>query len=103
MKYMAESKPFLDPDLSLQKLSDGLDVSRHQLSSAINTHQRMNFYEFINSYRVEEAKGLMRDPEHQMRKNYDIAFLSGFNSRATFYRIFKQFTGQTPAEFRGSL
>jgi AraC-like DNA-binding protein len=103
MKYMAESKPFLDPDLSLQKLSDGLDVSRHQLSSSINTYYKMNFYEFINSYRVEEAKGLMRDPTHKARKNYDIAFLSGFNSRATFYRIFKQFTGQTPAEYRGSI
>ena len=60
----------------------------------------MNFYEFVNIHRVEEVKALMKDPENRGQKNYELAYDAGFNSKASFYRIFKQFTNQTPSEYR---
>ncbi len=100
ISYMENSKPYLNPDFNLQVLSDYLLVSRHQLSSTINTKQKMNFFEFVNSYRVNEVKKLMSDEAKSDLKNYELAFEAGFNSKATFYRIFKQMTGQTPSDYR---
>lgn len=100
LNKMSNEKPYLDPDLSLQELSDILGISRHQLSATINKYQQMNFYEFVNSYRVMEVKDLMTKPNNKNKKNYDLAFEAGFNSKATFYRIFKQYTGLTPSDFR---
>ena len=101
--YMDNAKPYLNPDFSLQALSDDLFVSRHQLSSTINTRQKMNFYEFVNLYRINEVKELMGNKANKITKNYELAFEAGFNSKATFYRIFKKFTGQTPSDYRGQL
>lgn len=100
LDYMNESKPYLNPDFSLQALSDDLYVSRHQLSSIINKKQGMNFFEFVNSYRIDEVKKLMDDLSNDEMKNYELAYEAGFNSKATFYRIFKQMTGQTPSDYR---
>lgn len=97
---MINEKPYLDPDLSLQELSDQLGTSRHQLSATINNYQKKNFYEFVNSYRVIEVKELMSETGNKNKKNYDLAFEAGFNSKATFYRIFKKYTGQTPSDYR---
>jgi AraC-like DNA-binding protein len=103
LEYMENAKPYLNPDFSLQALSDDLNVSRHQLSSTINARQKMNFYEFVNSYRIQEVKELMNDPANRNQNNYELAFEAGFNSKATFYRIFKQLTHQTPSAYRSSL
>ena len=100
LSYMEESKPFLNPDFNLQSLSDTLRVSRHQLSSTINNRQKMNFFEFVNYYRVKEVKKLMKEEKSKSMKNYELAYEAGFNSKATFYRIFKQITGQTPSDYR---
>lgn len=103
LEFMENAKPYLNPDFSLQALSDDLNVSRHQLSSTINTRQKMNFYEFVNLYRVQEVKELMKDKASKNKNNYDLAYEAGFNSKATFYRIFKQLTEQTPSDYRLSL
>lgn len=102
LEFMEKSKPYLNPDFSLQALSDDLSVSRHQLSATINSKQKMNFYEFINAYRVNEVIALMKDSNNKNKNNYDLAFDAGFNSKATFYRIFKQLTLQTPSDYRSS-
>lgn len=103
LEFMEKSKPYLNPDFSLQALSDDLSVSRHQLSATINSKQKMNFYEFINAYRVNEVIALMKDSSNKSKNNYDLAFDAGFNSKATFYRIFKQLTMQTPSDYRSSI
>lgn len=103
MHFMEYSKPYLNPDLSLQSLAEDLSVSRHQLSATINSMQKMNFFDFVNLHRVNEVKQLMaKDPEKKT-KNYQLAYDAGFNSKATFYRIFKQFSGQTPSDYRKSI
>lgn len=63
----------------------------------------MNFFDFVNLHRVNEVKELMeKDPEKKI-KNYQLAYDAGFNSKATFYRIFKQFSGHTPSSYRASI
>lgn len=100
LELMKKEKPYLNPDLSLQEMAEKLNVSRHNLSAIINQQQKMNFYEFVNAYRIEEVKQLMKTPENKNKNNYDLAFDAGFNSKASFYRIFKQVTHQTPSEYR---
>jgi AraC-like DNA-binding protein len=100
---MDEKKPYLNPDLSLQDLATMLDVSRHQLSAVINNYSKVNFYEFVNTYRVEEVKRLMKNKENQKDKIMSLAYDAGFNSNASFYRIFKNTTGQTPTQYKNSI
>jgi YesN/AraC family two-component response regulator len=102
VSFMNDSKPYLNPDLSLQSLAEALSVSRHQLSATINKKQNMNFFEFVNLYRVNEVKELMKKDIAGTEKNYELAYEAGFNSKATFYRIFKKLSGQTPSDYRAS-
>jgi AraC-like DNA-binding protein len=102
-EIMDETKPYLNPDLSLQELAKLLNVSRHQLSSVINNYRKVNFYEFVNAYRVEEVKQLMKNKENKKDKIMNLAYDAGFNSNASFYRIFKNTTGQTPTQFKNSI
>ncbi|MDX2048474.1 MAG: helix-turn-helix domain-containing protein [Chitinophagaceae bacterium] len=103
VKYMAEKKPFLDPELSLSKLANDLNISRSQLSQLINDGIGENFYDFVNKYRVEEVKRLMADPEMVNFSLLGIAFEGGFKSKSTFNLIFKRFTGLTPTQYRKNI
>lgn len=100
--FMKEEKPFLNSDLSLQELADNSGLSRYRLSTIIKQEHKMNFYEFINSYRVEEVKALMIDPSNKQMKIISLAYDAGFNSKASFNRIFKQMTTVTPSEYNSS-
>ncbi|MCK5775871.1 MAG: AraC family transcriptional regulator, partial [Bacteroidales bacterium] len=102
-KYMAQNKPYLDAEICLQDLANKIQLSRHQLSALINNEKDMNFYEFINSYRVEEIKKLMSMPENKAIKLLSLAYDAGFNSKSSFNRIFKQSTGTTPSAYFSSL
>ncbi|MEE4258278.1 MAG: helix-turn-helix domain-containing protein [Bacteroidales bacterium] len=99
LHYFEEEKPYLNPELSLQDLADDLDVKRHQLSNTINQKHQKNFYEFVNQYRVEDVKIRMTDPQNKHLKLISLAYDAGFNSKASFNRIFKQFTNMTPSQF----
>lgn len=99
IRFMENEKPYLNPELSLQELSDNIDATRHQLSSVINQVHEMNFYEFVNLYRIEEVKRLMEDPKNHNLKLISIAYDAGFNSKASFNRIFKQKTNMTPSQY----
>ena len=96
---MEENKPFLNPELSLPELAESLEVSRNQLSTVINKIHEKNFYEFVNQYRVNEVKRLMTDPANKHLKLISLAYDAGFNSKASFNRIFKQMTNMTPSQF----
>ena len=100
LHYMATHKPHIDPDLDLKKLADMLQLSPHHLSQVINREMETNFYDFVNGYRVDEAKGLLSDPSKRHLTVIQIAFDAGFNSKATFNRMFKKLTQQTPSQFR---
>ncbi|MDX1940660.1 MAG: helix-turn-helix transcriptional regulator [Saprospiraceae bacterium] len=98
--WMQEQKPFLDTDLTLNILATQLSISPNHLSQLINAHFNVNFSEYINSYRLEEAKMRLQMPENAHFKIASIAYDSGFNSLASFNTLFKKHTGLTPSSYR---
>lgn len=99
-KHMAESKPYLDRELSIYDLSKQLKIPRHFLSEVINEHLGKNFYNLVNDYRVEEVKRRLEDPEYKQLTILAIAYDSGFNAKSSFNTIFKEKTGITPSEYQ---
>ena len=85
-------------DLTLPKLAATLGIKTYQLSHFINNYIEMSFADFINTYRVEDAKKKILTSQDVTILN--IAYESGFNSKASFNRAFKKFTGLTPSDFR---
>jgi len=102
IQYMENEKPYLNPELSLSELANSLNISRNQLSGIINQLHKKNFYELINQYRINEVKRLMEDPANKHFKLISLAYDAGFNSKASFNRIFKQMTDMTPSQFMES-
>jgi AraC-like DNA-binding protein len=100
IQVMENKKPFLDPELSLFKLASQLDVSSHILSYIINKGCNENFYQFVNRYRIEEAKKMILDPNMKHLSLIGIAFEVGFNSKTVFNTTFKKTTNQTPSQFK---
>lgn len=99
-RFMETRRPHVDPDLDLKKLAAGLQLSPHHLSQLINTELKTSFYDFVNSYRVNEAKRLLLNEANQHLTVLHLAFEAGFPSKATFNRMFKKVTRQTPSQFR---
>jgi AraC-like DNA-binding protein len=97
---MENKKPFLDPELSVFKLASQLEISSHILSYIINKGFNENFYQFINRYRIEEAKKMILHPSMQHLSLIGIAFEVGFNSKTVFNTTFKKTTNQTPSQFK---
>ena len=101
-QYMDEEKPYLDADISLPELSERMNIPSHHLSRVINEKLNMNFFDFINQYRVEEVKSRIQDQQYVHLSILGIAFDSGFNTKSAFNRVFKKMTGMTPSEFKRS-
>lgn len=99
-EYLRNEKPFLDDKVTLASLAKELAIPAHHFSMVINIERNTNFYNFINAYRVEEAKALLKNPEMADETILDIALMAGFQSKAGFNKVFKAVTGQTPSEFR---
>lgn len=100
LRHMEFHKPYLSHYLNLEQLANQLSMHPRALSSAIKHSFNTNFYEFINSYRIEEAKKLLLDPEQPNRTMIDILGEAGFNSKATFNAFFKKMVGMTPSQYR---
>lgn len=100
IELMEKEKPFLDYELSLIKLAALLNTSPHLVSYCINTGFNENFYQFVNRYRIEEAKKMMLDPKMDHLNLIGIAYEVGFNSKTVFNTTFKKITHQTPSEFK---
>lgn len=96
---LREEKYYQDENLSLQKLSAYLDMKPVELTELIKNSEFKNFYDLINSYRIEAIKAELLASREQIMI---IAYNQGFNSKSAFNRIFKENTGQTPSEYRRS-
>ena len=103
LEVMKGEKPYLDPDLRLAELASKLEMSTSHFSEVLHYCFKENFYNFINFYRVLEAQELMKKPPYKEAKIIAIAFDAGFKSKTTFNRVFKNYTGQTPSEYRETL
>ena len=101
--FMNTEKPYLNPDLNLSDLSKSLNLTRAELSKIINAGFGKNFNDFINEYRVNTFKAKLKSGEHQQLSLLGIAYDCGFNSKATFNRVFKKITQSSPTEFLNTL
>jgi len=100
--YLGQEKPYTDPDLKLQNLADHLGIPSYQLSQIINTELDRNFYDLINSFRIEEAKHQLTDPDNQHLTILATAYDVGFNSKSAFNTAFKNYTKMTPSQYKKS-
>ena len=92
-------KLYKNPDLKIGDLSEVLGLSARNTSTLINTFSNGNFYDFINSYRIEEAKVLLENEEEDVTI-LAILYEAGFNSKSVFNTVFKKMVGVTPSFFR---
>lgn len=101
--YMEQGKPFQNPLYSVQDLSNDTEIDYIEIAETLNGLLGQSFNDYINNYRIEEVKRLLKDPKHIQESILSIAFESGFNSKAAFYSSFKKFTGETPTQCRKHL
>ncbi|RAW00738.1 helix-turn-helix domain-containing protein [Pseudochryseolinea flava] len=102
VQTVESEKLYLDPNLGLPQLAARLQWSTHDLSYLINEGFGENFFQFINRYRIEEAKVLLTSPNHKHLNILGIAYECGFRSKSTFNTTFKKLTGVSPSEFMTS-
>lgn len=100
---MAQRQLYLRSSLTLAELAAELGHSGNELSQVINSRSGGNFFEYVNRYRVEQAKALLAQPQYQEQKMLAIALDAGFNSQSTFYTHFRKHTGVTPRQYRQQL
>lgn len=98
-KLMKTEKIFLDNELSLPQLAQQMSLSPHDLSYLLNDGLGVNFFQYVNSYRVEEAKQFMLSEKNKHLNILGIAYSAGFNSKTTFNTAFKKETGLSPSQF----
>ena len=101
-KVMKEEKPYLNKNLSLNLLTDKLNIRTHSLSYILNTHYNKNFYTYVNNFRIDYCKALLKNSKKQHLSIEGIAFEGGFGSKSTFNTLFKKQTGMTPTQFKNT-
>jgi len=100
---MERERPYLNQNLSFERLAEKLDIPVKELSNAINRHYEVNFYEFINNYRIQEAKRLLEDPACFEKSITDIFYDAGFNSKSVYNTLFKKKFNKTPSQYRNDV
>jgi AraC-like DNA-binding protein len=91
---------YLDNNLTLNTISEKLNVKSRDISQAVNENAHQNFYEFVNQYRIEKAGMLLRNSDYKDVKIATIAYDSGFGNVTSFNLAFKKKTGLTPSSYR---
>lgn len=100
LQYMENQKLYLDSSLCINDLAKKVSIPPHNLSQVINTCFNQNFFDFINSYRINESKRLLSEQDSAKKTVLEILYETGFNSKSVFNTAFKKHTGMTPTQFR---
>lgn len=100
---MEMDKLYLNGKLSIQDVSDKLNIPKQHISEVLNEHKNINFQDFINEYRVEEFIKRLKNDQNNQFTLLGIAIEVGFNSKSSFNAIFKKFKGLTPTQFKKNL
>jgi len=99
-RHMTSEQPYHDASLTLKKLARQLSVQSRDLSILINHHIGQHFFDFVNAYRIEEAKKILVKEAPSNMSVLDILYEVGFNSKSSFNNAFKKHTGITPSAYR---
>ncbi|MGE8555647.1 MAG: helix-turn-helix domain-containing protein [Chryseobacterium jejuense] len=99
-EFMIEKEPYLNSSLTIQDLAEQLNMPVKDLSALINLYMNKHFFDFINEYRIEKAKEILKDPSQKELTILEILYQVGFNSKSSFSTSFKKHTGTTPTDFR---
>lgn len=102
LNYFEKEKPYLNPELNMTLLSEKLKIPKHHITEVLNGKLSRNFFQFVNEYRIEAVKKKLADPKNPYSIEA-IGYDCGFNSKSTFFSVFKNLTGQTPLEYKNSL
>ncbi|MBB6498617.1 helix-turn-helix domain-containing protein [Pedobacter cryoconitis] len=102
-KYMIEERPFLNPSLTIQDISNEIEIPVRDLSVLINHKLEQHFYDFVNTYRIENAMDILKDATKSKVTILEILYEVGFNSKSSFNTAFKKQTGKTPTSYRKDL
>ncbi len=100
LDLMENKRAYLDNELTLPALARQMGLGTHGLSHLINEGFGVNFYQFVNRFRVNESKRLLRSDQYAHLNLVGIAYEAGFNSKTAFNTAFKKMTGVSPVEFR---
>ena len=101
--FMEVDKGYTDSSLSLTTLSQRLDIPKQYISEILNVYLQTNFQDFVNAYRIDAFAECLKKEQYEHFTLYGIAREVGFNSKSTFYSIFKKSKGLTPTEYKKSL
>lgn len=99
-KSMEEDKLYLEHNINIERMADRIKLNSRTVSQIINNHFKTNFYEYINSYRIAEAKRLLADDTLTDQTIRDVLLKSGFNSKSAFHRFFNRLVGMSPTAYR---
>lgn len=102
-QLMHQEKPYLESNLKVDEISRKIGVSNHHISQAINEQLQMNFSDYINQFRIQEAENLLRNTTRQEMNIIEIAYEVGFNNKNSFNNAFKKINGFTATEYRNSI
>jgi len=99
-QFMNEKEPFLDPDLTIQKLAIQINYTPKELSTLINQFIGKHFFDFINEYRILKAMSILENPSEKNLTILEILYKVGFNSKSSFNTAFKKYSNLTPIQYR---
>ena len=99
-QLMQKEKLYLHETLSLRTLANRLKMDPNLVSYVLNNIFHKSFYDYVNEFRIEEVKSKIDDPAYAHFKIVEIAYECGFNSKATFNRVFKKLTGRSPSDYK---
>lgn len=99
LSYFEKNKPHFNPELNMTLLSEELGIPKHHLTEVLNKNLGKNFFQFVNEYRVIEVKKNLADPKNAYSIEA-IGYECGFNSKSTFFSVFKSITGLTPLAYK---
>lgn len=98
--FMIKNEPYLDSSLTILDLAEQVKMPVKDLSALINLYMKKHFFDFINEYRIEKSKEILKDPSQKDLTILEILYEVGFNSKSSFSTSFKKHTGKTPTDFR---
>lgn len=102
IQYFENEKPYLNSEFCMDHLSSKLSIPKHHLTEVLNIEIKKNFFLFVNTYRIENAKKIL----HKKSKLFSIEAIGydcGFSSKSSFYTTFKKITGKTPLQYMKSI